>query len=76
MLMSTKNLKVFASTDRRWFQNVKYTWAYCGVISDKTKTKMNDGYSFAIFLVAFLRVKIKLWVRLDLDTVSKLFCKP
>ena len=39
------------------------------VVSDRTKTRMKDKYSFAIFLVALLRVKIKLWVRLDQDTV-------
>ena len=37
--------------------------------SDKTKTRMIDEYSFAIFLVALLRLKIKLWVRFDVDTV-------
>ena len=39
------------------------------VVGDRTKTRMNDEYSFAMFLATFLRVKIKLWVRLDLDTV-------
>ena len=62
-------MDVFASTDRRWFQNVKSTKAYGTMVSDKTKTRMNDDYSFAILLVAFLKVKIKLRVRLDLDTV-------
>ena len=36
---------------------------------DRIKTRMKDEYSFAMFLVTFLRVKIKLWVRLDIDTV-------
>ena len=58
--MSFKNLEVFASTDRGKRE------IYVG---DRTKTRMNDEYSFAMFLVTFLRVKIKLWVRLDLDTV-------
>ena len=42
---------------------------HCTVVGDRTKTRMNDEYSFAMFLVTFLRVKIKLWVRLDLDTL-------
>ena len=65
--MSFKNLEVLASMNRRWFQNVKSTYAYCAVVSDKTKMRMNDENSFAILLVAFLRLKIKLWVRLDLQ---------
>ena len=48
---------------------VSKRYIYCTVISDRTKTRINDEYSFAIFLVAFLRVKIKFWVRLGLDTV-------
>ena len=39
------------------------------VVGDRIKTRINDEYSFAMFLVTFLRVKIKLWVTLDLDTV-------
>ena len=66
--MSSKNLEVFASTDRGGL--------HCTMVRDRTKTRMNDEYSLAMFLVTFLRVKIKLWVRLDLDTIKKLFCKP
>ena len=51
--MSSKNLKVFASTDRRWFQNVKSTQAYCTVVSDWTKTRMKNKYSIAIFSCFF-----------------------
>ena len=39
-----------------------YSVLHCTVVSDRTKTRMNDEYSFAMFLVTFLRVKIKLWV--------------
>ena len=46
-----------------------YVGLHCTVVGDRTKTRMNDEYSCAMFLVTFLRVKIKLWVRLDLDTV-------
>ena len=46
-----------------------YVGLHCTVVGDRTKTRMNDEYSFAMFLVTFLRVKIKFWVRLDLDTV-------
>ena len=58
--MSFKNLELFASTDRRWFQNVESTYAYCTMARDRTETRMNDEYSFALFLVAFLIVKVKL----------------
>ena len=53
-----------------------YIGLHCTMVRDRTKTRMNDEYSLAMFLVTFLRVKIKLWVRLDLDTIKKLFCKP
>ena len=46
-----------------------YVGLYCTVVGDRTKTRMNDEYSFAMFLFTFLTVKLKLWVRLDLDTV-------
>ena len=46
-----------------------YVGLHCTVVGDRTKTRMNDEYSFAMFLVTFFRVKIELWVRLDLDTV-------
>ena len=46
-----------------------YVGLHCTVVDGRTKTRINDEYSFAMFLVTFLRVKIKLWVRLDLDTV-------
>ena len=46
-----------------------YAGLHCTVIGDRNKTRMNDEYSFTTFLVTFLRVKIKLWVRLDLETV-------
>ena len=65
--MSFKNLEVFASTDRG--KREIYVGLHCTVVGDRAKTRMNDEYSFAMFLVTFLRVKIKLWVRLDLDTV-------
>ena len=41
----------------------------CTVVGDRTKTRMNDEYSFAMFLITFLGVKIKLRVRLDLVIV-------
>ena len=46
-----------------------YVGLHCTVVGDRTKTRINDEYSFAMFLVTFLRVKIKVWVRLDFDTV-------
>ena len=46
-----------------------YVGLHGTVVGDRTKTRMKDEYSFAMFLVTFLRVKIKLCVRLDLDTV-------
>ena len=46
-----------------------YIGLRCIVVGDRTKTKMNDEYSFAMFLATFLRVKIMLRVWLDLDIV-------
>ena len=46
-----------------------YVGLRCTVVGDRTKTRMNDEYSFAMFLATLLRVKIKLRVRLDLDIV-------
>ena len=34
-----------------------YVGLHCTVVGDRTKTRMNDEYSFAMFLVTFLRVK-------------------